>query len=128
MPLRYAFRSQMTDVVIQDLTTQSEARIRCRDLVKKIAIYKDRMAVQLPNQINIYEIGHAENGDADARILHKIKQKIECNLLVVCSRNIILCHEKRLQCLSFEGVKEKQWQMDSLIRYIKVTGGMIMAI
>eukprot|EP00039_Didymoeca_costata_P007788 m.103931 g.103931 ORF g.103931 m.103931 type:complete len:1184 (+) comp13828_c0_seq5:52-3603(+) len=120
---RYAFRSQMTDVVIQDLTTQSEARIRCRDLVKKIAIYKDRMAVQLPNQINIYEIGHAENGDADARILHKIKQKIECNLLVVCSRNIILCHEKRLQCLSFEGVKEKQWQMDSLIRYIKVTGG-----
>lgn len=31
--------------------------------------------------------------------------------------------EKRLQCLSFTGVKEKEWMMESLIRYIKVIGG-----
>lgn len=31
--------------------------------------------------------------------------------------------EKRLQCLSFTGVKEKEWVMESLIRYIKVIGG-----
>jgi len=120
---RYAFRKQMTDVVIQDLTTKSESRIKCRDLVKKIAIYKDRMAVQLPNQINIYEIIQTDSGETKARKLQQIKDKFECNLLVVCSKNIILCQEKRLQCFSFNGAKDREWTMESLIRYIKVTGG-----
>ena len=31
--------------------------------------------------------------------------------------------EKRLQCLSFQGAKEREWVMESLIRYIKVVGG-----
>lgn len=113
----------MTDVMIQDLTTKSETRIKCRDLVKKIAIYKDRMAVQLPNAIHVYEVTQTETGETKARIMHKIREKFDCNLLVVCSRNIILCQEKRLQCLSFDGVKEREWTMESLIRYIKVTGG-----
>lgn len=35
----------MTDVVVQNLVTNKKVRIKCRDLVKKIAIYKDRLAV-----------------------------------------------------------------------------------
>lgn len=31
--------------------------------------------------------------------------------------------EKRLQCMSFTSVREKEWVMESLIRYIKVIGG-----
>lgn len=31
--------------------------------------------------------------------------------------------EKRLQCLAFTSVREKEWVMESLIRYIKVIGG-----
>jgi len=31
--------------------------------------------------------------------------------------------DKRLQCLSFQGIKEREWVMESLIRYIKVIGG-----
>lgn len=31
--------------------------------------------------------------------------------------------EKRLQCMSFTGLREKEWVMESLIRYIKVIGG-----
>jgi len=37
----------MTDVVVQNLVTNKKIRIKCRDLVKKIAIYKDRLAVSL---------------------------------------------------------------------------------
>ena len=36
---------------------------------------------------------------------------------------IISFQDKRLQCYSFQGIKEKEWVMESLIRYIKVIGG-----
>ncbi|CAL4124428.1 unnamed protein product, partial [Meganyctiphanes norvegica] len=120
---RYAFRENMTDVIIQHLITEQKVRIKCRDLVKKIAIYKHRLAVQLPERIIIYELYSQDAADMHYRVREKINQRLDCNLLVVCSNNIVLCQEKRLQCLNFAGVKEREWQMDSLIRYIKVAGG-----
>ncbi|XP_050414597.2 intraflagellar transport protein 122 homolog [Patella vulgata] len=120
---RYAYRDNMTDVIIQHLITEQKVRIKCRDLVKKIAIYKHRLAVQLPDRIVIYELYSDDSADMHYRVKEKINKKLECNLLVVCSKHIILCQEKRLQCLSFQGIKEKEWIMESLIRYIKVIGG-----
>jgi intraflagellar transport protein 122 len=46
----------MTDVIIQHLITEQKVRIKCRDYVKKIAIFKDRLAVQLPSKVVIYEL------------------------------------------------------------------------
>lgn len=51
----------MTDVIIQNLTTEQKMRIKCRDYVKKIAIYRERLAVQLPNVILIYELLSSED-------------------------------------------------------------------
>uniref|UniRef100_A0A8C7ZEQ6 Intraflagellar transport protein 122 homolog n=1 Tax=Oryzias sinensis TaxID=183150 RepID=A0A8C7ZEQ6_9TELE len=120
---RYAYRDSMTDVIVQHLITEQKVRIRCRELVKKIAIYRSRLAIQLPERILIYELRSDDSSDMHYHSKEKICQKFECNLLVVCSQHIILCQEKRLQCLSFTSVKEKEWVMESLIRYIKVIGG-----
>ncbi|RVE70673.1 hypothetical protein OJAV_G00067380 [Oryzias javanicus] len=120
---RYAYRDSMTDVIVQHLITEQKVRIRCRELVKKIAIYRSRLAIQLPERILIYELRSDDTSDMHYHNKEKICQKFECNLLVVCSQHIILCQEKRLQCLSFTSVKEKEWVMESLIRYIKVIGG-----
>ncbi|XP_066284975.1 intraflagellar transport protein 122 homolog [Branchiostoma lanceolatum] len=120
---RYAYRENMTDVIVQHLLTEQKVKIKCRDLVKKIAIYKHRLAVQLPEKIIIYELYSDDSSDMHYRVKEKIGKKFECNLLVVTSNNIILCQERRLQCLSFQGIKEKEWVMESLIRYIKVIGG-----
>ena len=37
---RYAYRDTMTDVIIQHLISEQKVRIKTRDYVKKIAIYK----------------------------------------------------------------------------------------
>lgn len=58
---RYAYRDFMTDVIIQNLTTEQKIRIKCRDYVKKIAIYRERLAVQLPSMILIYELNPADD-------------------------------------------------------------------
>ena len=120
---RYAYRENMTDVIIQHLLTDQKVRIKCRDLVKKIAIYKHRLAVQLAERINIYELYSADAIDMHYRVKEKINQRVDCNLLVVCTNHIVLCQEKKLQCLNFKGTKEREWIMESLIRYIKVVGG-----
>lgn len=59
---RYAYRHGLTDVVVQHLLTEEKGRLyfllhfvfpytsvhlRCRDMVKKIAVYKNRLAVRL---------------------------------------------------------------------------------
>uniref|UniRef100_A0A8C6YJA0 Intraflagellar transport protein 122 homolog n=1 Tax=Naja naja TaxID=35670 RepID=A0A8C6YJA0_NAJNA len=120
---RYAYRDSMTDVIVQHLITEQKVRIKNRELVKKIAIYKNRLAIQLPEKIQIFELYSDDSSDMHYRVKEKIPKKFECNLLVVCSEHIILCQEKRLQCLSFSGIKEREWVMESLIRYIKVIGG-----
>ncbi|XP_010017856.1 PREDICTED: intraflagellar transport protein 122 homolog, partial [Nestor notabilis] len=120
---RYAYRDSMTDVIVQHLITEQKVRIKGKELVKKIAIYKNRLAIQMPEKILIYELCSDDSSDMYYRVKEKIAKKFECNLLVVCSEHIILCQEKRLQCLSFRGIKEREWLMESLIRYIKVIGG-----
>mmetsp|Transcript_5353 Transcript_5353/g.11710 ORF Transcript_5353/g.11710 Transcript_5353/m.11710 type:complete len:1236 (+) Transcript_5353:188-3895(+) len=120
---RYAYRDQMTDVIIQHLITEQKVRIKCKDYVKKIAVYKDKLAVQLPNKVVIYELASQEDYDMHYQSATKIQQKLDCNLLVVTSSHVILCQEKKLQLYSFEGVKEREWVLDSVIRYIKVVGG-----
>lgn len=44
--IRYAYRERMTEVVVQNLVTEEMVHIKCRDLVKKIAVYKNRLAVR----------------------------------------------------------------------------------
>ena len=36
---------------------------------------------------------------------------------------MILCQEKKLQLIGFDGKREREWVLGSLIRYIKVVGG-----
>eukprot|EP00899_Mesostigma_viride_P007013 jgi/Mesvir1/16312/Mv12764-RA.1 len=120
---RYAYRDYMTDVIIQHLITEKKVRIRCKDYVKKIAVFKDRLAVQLIDRVMIYKLSAEDQYDMRYRVTTKINKKLDCNLLVVTSLHVILCQEKKLQLYNFAGDKEREWVLESVIRYIKVVGG-----
>lgn len=70
-------------------------RIKCKELVKKIAIYKNRLAIQLPEKILIYELYSDDSSDMHYQVKEKILRKYDCNLLVVCTDHIILCQVGR---------------------------------
>jgi intraflagellar transport protein 122 len=120
---RYAHRDTMTDVIIQHLITEQKVRIKTRDYVKKIAVYKARLAVQLPDRVLVYETVNPDPYDMHYRLKEKILKKLDCNLLVVTSNHIILCQEKRLQLYSFQGKRIREWVLEAIIRYIRVVGG-----
>lgn len=44
----------MTDIIIHHLLTEKKVRIKCRDFVKKIAIYKNRLAVSISFKQNMF--------------------------------------------------------------------------
>ncbi|XP_046642661.1 intraflagellar transport protein 122 homolog [Daphnia pulicaria] len=114
-------REHLTDVVVHYLLTEEKVRICCRDLIKKIAIYKNRLAVQLQEKLMIYE--QQEGEQLHYVIKEKISQNFKCSLMAICTNHIILCHEKKLQSVNFQGVKEREWTLDSPVRYIKIVGG-----
>lgn len=72
---RYAYRDQLTDVIIQHLVTDSRVRIRCRDYIKRIALYKERLAVQLTDKIIVYSVAAEDPYDMKYKALKKISYK-----------------------------------------------------
>src|SRR5690606_28836167 len=87
-----------------------------------IALYRGRLAVQLPERVHIYDI-YQDDQEMRFRLHSRILKKFDCNLLVVTSSHLILCFEKSLHLYNFHGIKEREWSVDALIRYIKVIGG-----
>uniref|UniRef100_A0AAF5PHL4 Intraflagellar transport protein 122 homolog n=3 Tax=Wuchereria bancrofti TaxID=6293 RepID=A0AAF5PHL4_WUCBA len=121
---RYAYRENMTEVVVQHLANQTSIRIYCNDLIRKIAVYYNRLAVQLTDRVEIYRlITERDDGQLEYRLVEKINRAFECSLLVICAHHTIVCQERHLQCYDHRGLKQREWLLESLIRYIKVIGG-----
>ena len=112
---RYAFRKDMTDVVVQNMVTEQKMRIKCRAYVKKIAIYKDRLAVQLPDRLYIYEVSVDENMEIRHHLIERLPLEVECNLLVVTS-SISCSALTRSSALHVRAVRVREWVMESTIR------------
>ena len=68
-------------MVVQNMVTEQKMRIKCRAYVKKIAIYKDHLAVQLPDRLYIYEVSVDENME----IRHHLIERLPLALSATCS-------------------------------------------
>ncbi|EPZ35509.1 hypothetical protein O9G_003401 [Rozella allomycis CSF55] len=117
----YAFRENMTNVIIHDLDNGLKAKIKCRDLVKRIAVFKDKLAILLNDRVALYEL--EDKDDMRYKLYKKTTLKMECSLMIVASENIVVCLDTKLILLTSQGEVAREWDFDSPIRYLKCIGG-----
>ncbi|KAM7541314.1 hypothetical protein Aperf_G00000023570 [Anoplocephala perfoliata] len=120
---RYSFREILTDVVIQHIITEQRARIKCRDVVKKIAIYKNRLAIQLSDRVLIYESAADDIFDMHYRIKDKVLVNCDCFMLVLTSQYIVCCQDCQIRCVSAQGITDHEWRTESPVHCICQIGG-----
>lgn len=65
------------------------------------------LQVQLPERVVIYELYSGEPTGMHYRVKEKINSKLQCNLLVVCTDNLVLCQVK----LVFIGSNRNNYQL-----------------
>lgn len=119
----YAFRHSLTDVRIQNLTNDQTTVIKCRDFIKNISIYKDRLAVCLPERTVIYDLFHDDENNMHFRIKDKLIGLPECTFMHVFANNLVQTHEKSVCLYNMLGEKEREWILDSPLTTTRVLGG-----
>ena len=86
----------LTDIVIQDMVSDKKVRLKCKELIKKVSVYKKTLAIQLQDKVLIYQ--EVENRNYNIQMnyqIHKvIKHKITCHLMVVTSHHLTTCNER----------------------------------
>jgi intraflagellar transport protein 122 len=79
--------------------------------------------VQLNEKIIIYSVSPDDPYDMKYKAHKKISKKIDCHNLFVFSHHLVLCFDKKIQLLAFNGVLEREWILESNIKYIKPLSG-----
>lgn len=124
---RYAYRDRMTDVIVQHLSTGKKVRIKHKDYVKKISIYNNRLAVQLPDRVVIYELTQSID---PANMKYRTRDKIrgasvlgKSKHMVVTAMHVLLSQDNKIYVVSFSGDIEREYIFESSIVSIRVVGG-----
>ncbi|KAK2950407.1 putative Intraflagellar transport protein 122 like protein [Blattamonas nauphoetae] len=122
----YARRETITSVFIQNLTnTTQTTRVNYGDYVKMIALYKTRLAVQLSKQIVISDLKlNNETNEIDVVKRGEFPFNKDTTLLLTTVDNVIICQTQKILLLSLTGEIVNEWDMHSVIPYLKVIGGM----
>lgn len=122
---KYAYRENLTDVVIHHLTGDRKVRIKCKDLIQRISLYKNKLAVQLSDKVCVYESSVDEAMDLHfkARKERMTISDQQCDLMTVTSSHLLFCRANILELYSFDGQRQRVWQMEASICFMKVEGG-----
>jgi intraflagellar transport protein 122 len=138
---RYAYRENLTEVIVHHLGTDKKVRIKCKDLIRNLALHKNKLAVQLSDRVCIYESSAEDTADMHFRLR---KEKIvisdrreeavdkragaggvgqKHNLLSITSQHLLFCSGSVLELYSFDGQRQKVWALEAEALCMRVDGG-----
>jgi intraflagellar transport protein 122 len=130
---RYAYRENLTEVIVHHLQTDKKVRIKCKDMIHNLSLYRNKLAVQLLDRICVYEsssddidihfrlrkeriIVTALSQNADTKLVH--------NLMVATSSHVLVGYENVLELYSMDGSRVKLWKLETNVQFMRVDGGL----
>lgn len=134
---RYAYRENLTEIIVHNLVSDKKVRIKCKDLIKNISMYKNKLAVQLTDRVCIYESSAEEVLDMHFR-LRKERISIgtpndktgkepthenKTTAMAVTSQNLLFCQDNLLEIYGLDGQRLRVWKLDATVTFMKVDGG-----
>ena len=147
---KYAFRESLTEIIVHNLVSDKKVRIKCKDLVKRISLYKNKLAVQLTDRVCIYEsnaeesldmhfklrrerimIGNSNSGQsaADSSMGGRggqsklVDEHDKATSMVVTSLHLLFSRSDILEVYGLDGQRIRVWRLDAPVTFMKVDGG-----
>ena len=122
---KYAYQENLTEVIIQNLINDKKVRIKCKDLIHRISLYKNKLAVQLSDRVCIYE---SSPDDALDMHFHLRKERISTTdktseNMIVTSNHLIFFKDHCAELYSFDCIRQRVWVLDSRPVSVKSSGG-----
>lgn len=122
---KYAYQENLTEVIIQNLVNDKKVRIKCKDLIHRISLYKNKLAVQLSDRVCIYE---SSPDDALDMHFHLRKERISTTEktsenMIVTSNHLIFFKAMCAELYSFDCVRQRVWVFESRPVSAKSSGG-----
>lgn len=117
---RIASCDAMTDVVVHHAASDRRVRIKSRDHVLHVAVYRDRLAIQIPDRVNIYE--------ADEDNHYRLRKDDRTDVtpgscLCLTAKHIGIARGNKLELhLVGQSRKERQWVYDANVSCLRVDG------
>ncbi|KAL8449041.1 hypothetical protein Emed_003393 [Eimeria media] len=120
----YARRTSLREVTLRNLITEETTVIRFDELVHKVAVYRQLLAVQLVQCIVILQ---AQSSSSQKSLEYQETQRLsgsfDCALMLLIAQAVLLCKGVSLELRKFDGGAHKAWTFRASIRYIRVIGG-----
>lgn len=144
---RYTYRDSLTEIIVHGLLIDRKVRIKCKDLVQKLAIYKNKLAVQFSDRVCFYESNPDDFNDFHFRLrkermtLRTVESTssstsnststssntsvsyMACDHMALGSIHVLFCKRNVMEAYSLDGLRTRVWMVDSDIKFVKVVGG-----
>lgn len=79
-------------------------RVKCKELVKRISLFKDKLAVLQNERLLIYM---ASEEGLKYNPYRKITKKFECEIMEILNSHALFAHQNRVRVYNFLGELER---------------------
>jgi intraflagellar transport protein 122 len=130
---RFAYRENLTEVIVHHLITDKKVRIKCKDMIHHLSLFRNKLAVQLLDRICVYETNIDDEKDIHFRLRKEriilasasfnVESKAVTNLMIVTTNHVFTCLDQFLELYHQDGRRVRLWKMDAVICSLNMDGG-----